>query len=357
MDINFHYAAVKVLAHHAGFSKEESQVIAYASQYVDDAVAHEPMPLDRNPDVSGIRFDVADKVFDPICTAHKELDYLRSAWKRKGRLLVYVCFHFIPQLRGTPTGSEFKRVRRDGPLAGKLVRSALKALRTATDETEKTRALIRLGMALHSYADTWAHQKFSGEWDKANNDISNLKIKAAGARWRDVDPVSWFLSYAMPDIGHAEAGTLPDRSEIAWKCSPPKRTPKGQSNCDEFLSAAEKILSLLSRATGDGARWSTVRGKLRKCFKKPADHEDFNRSRKHEWRTQFPGLGFDYDERTWFEDALRPKGGFFDLVGSRLRLDPEDFELRSGREYFYFHAAAKEQRNTVLDAIRTASKP
>ena len=48
MNINFHYAAVKVLARHAGFSEGDSQTIAYASQFVDDATAHEEMALDKD---------------------------------------------------------------------------------------------------------------------------------------------------------------------------------------------------------------------------------------------------------------------------------------------------------------------
>ena len=64
MDINFHYAAVKVLACHAGLPPRESELIAYASQYVDDANAHRKMNLDRKPGVAGIRF--AHGEFDPI---------------------------------------------------------------------------------------------------------------------------------------------------------------------------------------------------------------------------------------------------------------------------------------------------
>ena len=42
MDINFHYAAIKVIANHAGFKPAESELIAYASQFVDDANEYIP---------------------------------------------------------------------------------------------------------------------------------------------------------------------------------------------------------------------------------------------------------------------------------------------------------------------------
>ena len=61
-----------MLAGHAGFLPRESQLIAYASQYVDDAVAHEPMALDRDPGV--------DFFYD-------EKEWERAALRPKGGLL------------------------------------------------------------------------------------------------------------------------------------------------------------------------------------------------------------------------------------------------------------------------------
>ena len=36
MDIEFHYYLTKYLALEAGFEEDEAEIIAYASQYVDD---------------------------------------------------------------------------------------------------------------------------------------------------------------------------------------------------------------------------------------------------------------------------------------------------------------------------------
>jgi hypothetical protein len=352
MNINFHYAAIKVLAHHADFSLPESQLIAYASQYVDDATEHRKIGLSRDPEVEGIRYE--DGEFDPICTAHKDLDYIKGALSRRSRKLVYVCFHFLPSLTGQTSASR-RQVKRNGRLARRLVTDAISAWKAAESREEEKRTLIQLGVALHSYADTWSHQGFSGDWDRDNNDISDVEIKR-GAQWRDTKLISKFLSYAGPDIGHAELGTLPDRSDTAWRCKPRKRSTVGQDNCREFLEASDAILGLLSKARGNAGRWNGVKAKLRRCLRNPADHEDFGPRGRHEWRRQFPRLAFNYGPRDWFDAALKPGGGLLDLLGSTLRLDPEDFEVSEGREYFYFQAAAWKQRQAVRKAIRQAGQ-
>lgn len=158
----------------------------------------------------------------------------------------------------------------------------------------------------------------------------------------------------MPDIGHAEAGSLPDRSELTWKCDPPKRSAKGQHNGAEFLSAGRKILDLLSKATGKGGSWADIEQKLGHCFEHPAKKEEFKQNGGHKWRAKFPHLDFHYDESAWFDGALKPKGGFFDLMGDVLGIDPEDYRVLGGREYFHFHAAAKQQREAVRRGIEAA---
>lgn len=352
MNINYHYAAVKVLSQHAGFSAGDSELVAYASQYVDDANAHQEMGLDKNPRVRGIRYHAGE--FDPICTAHKDLDYTKSIFSRGARRLVYVCFHFIPSLKDSSGLAAARQVEKGGRLAEQLVNKALRALSGTSGERRK-RELIRLGIALHSYADTWAHQGFSGFWDSKNNDIRDLRKKDASGNFQPVDVVSTFLSYAAPDIGHAEAGTLPDESDVSWGCKPRKMAAR-RSNCVQFLEAAEKILALLSRATQSRRSWNSIKNKLKKCLMNPVKTAGaLKKGTNHAWAEKFPEVEFAYDPDAWFAEALRPKGGFLDVVGARLGLDPLDFEVVGGRKYFYFHAAAKDQRQylrKVLEARR-----
>lgn len=349
MNINFHYAAVKVLALHAGFSPTEAELIAYASQYVDDETAYKEMGVDKDPGVPGIRY--SNGQFDPICTAHKQLDYVRGALDRRARVVVYSCFHFVPSFK-PPSLKCRRQVVKNGTKAKALVVDALDKLDGSAGE-ERQRALIRLGIALHSYADTWSHQGFSGLWDHDNNDIQKLRVKS-GNGWKAASVMSQLLSYAAPDIGHAEAGVLPDASNMSWDCTPPKMV-RGRDNCTEFLEAAEALLELLSGATGGGGAWSAIRPKLEKCFREPVEGDDMATALRHKrnnsWRREFPEAKFTYDERTWFEQALWPRGGLIDIVGSGLHLDPLDYDVLPGRKYFHFHAMAKEQRDALESDI------
>lgn len=343
MNINFHYAAIKVIAGHAGFSDEETEVIAYSSQFVDDASMHEPINLDRDPGVPGIRFERGE--FDPICTAHKDIDYLTNITKPRAHERVYVCFHFIPSFKGQSRYKKFRQAMKDGPFARKLVKDALDELSAIPGEY-RTRGLIRLGIALHSYADTWAHQGFSGYRNSEDNDIRSVRIKE-GSTWKKVGLASWFVSYAAPDLGHAEAGALPDRSDVSWDCKPAK-VKEMRSNTTEFLDASEAILTLL-RAKAQGAgTWADLKPKLKRCLENPAAKMDGGDC---EWKRTFPGIDFKYDADEWFEEALERDGGLFDLFGDFLGVDPLDYEVLAGKKYFHFHAMALEQRNAVLDKL------
>ncbi len=346
MDINFHYAAIKAIAHHAGFDPAESELVAYASQFVDDANEYKALNLDKDPGVDGIRFDGVE--FDPICTAHKDLDYANAVFDRRARLVVYACFHFIPSFSDS-TPAKGRQVGKDGDFGRNLVVEALDTLKGG-EKKKRVRDLIRLGIALHSYADTWAHQGFSGFWDHENNDISNLKIRTEQGKWESVNLVSSFVSYAAPDIGHGEAGSLPDRTDVSWQCEPYKTT-KHRSNTVQFLAAARKILQLLSGYAQGAQPWSKIENKLKRCFAKPVANAKELR-RNNIWKRVFPHIKFNYNSERWFNLALSPTGGCFDWIGAGLGLDPRDYAVKKGRNYFRFHACAREQRKKVETPIK-----
>ena len=101
----------------------------------------------------------------------------------------------------------------DSPLAKELLVSAL---RTGDD--------FRIGIALHSYADTWAHQHFSGRIEQGNV----------------VDPNS-----PLPPAGHLQALRSPDDAAGRWKDARLLPELSRVDNATRYRSAARKIYRYL----------------------------------------------------------------------------------------------------------------
>jgi len=82
LQLDMHFYGIYALARAAGVKPDSAHTIAYASQFVDDALEGEVNVLDNQTAVY------------PIVTSHKPMDYkntiLRDQWK------VWVPFHFLP---------------------------------------------------------------------------------------------------------------------------------------------------------------------------------------------------------------------------------------------------------------------
>lgn len=361
MNKEFHYNAVRVVAQLAGFPSEDAQTIAYASQYVDDASEHEPFTIEGLP----MDWVYPDRIttikgrpaIDPTCTAHsaqrwqKQLRkwckfYLKQDVQRK----VLMSFHFLPsRAKDGEEGFQFV-TEADGPLARELMEQAIGSYRTATKEEERRFGLVKLGLALHTFADTFAHSGFSGRHSSQDNDVKGVRTQKRGtSRWGRPQMLGSIVSYAAPDVGHAEVMSLPDQSHRIWKAkyAASRRQPRKiepRDNAVRFLQAAERIHSLLRPiAPQGGLDWVDFRDALQACF------ED-----RSNWRASFchHGIGFSYNRFEWRELALDGDSVEWDDYDEksdfkRLNLHYTDGDLR----WFHFHRAAFQQRLLVLKAI------
>ena len=208
MQIDFHYNTIRIITEKAGFSPEDAQIIAYASQYIDDAVDHKKMNVDGHLDILTKRF--TGKTFDPVCTAHKGLQFLK-AFKEEVQNKIYIPFHFLPDLENS---DDFK-VEENCSLSKNIVQLALVELSKSEGE-RRVMNLVRLGIALHTYADSWAHQNFSGKHNSQDNDIGNIDLFKNG-KWESIGKLTQIEYNSLPDIGHAEAGSFPDQSHLKWR--------------------------------------------------------------------------------------------------------------------------------------------
>jgi hypothetical protein len=200
MNAEFHYYAVYFLCARAGLPAERCADIAFSSQYVDNALV-------------SYRIEERGLAYETAVTQNYVF------WDEATSREIYLPFHFVPgdQARASAERADGRASRwavtPDSPLAKELL---VAALRTDDD--------FRIGIALHCYADTWAHQHFSGKVEEGNA----------------LDPGS-----PLPPAGHLQALRSPDDASGSWT---DPRLAGGLARVDNgarFREAARKIYRYL----------------------------------------------------------------------------------------------------------------
>jgi hypothetical protein len=348
MQVDFHYCCIKCVAVAAGFPEKEAEILAYASQYVDDATEHKPIKISNVPPVA--ENTVIDGTFDPTCTAHSAIQHLTKALCRDVQRKVYIAFHFLPGAPYTWGQPYDYRVRAGGTIARTLLDNALDTYRNAADDSERTRALIKTGIALHSYADTWSHQRFSGRHSPSDNDIERIRLCVDGA-WERLPVWKQVGANILPSIGHAEALNFPDWSHLTWGYEHDATGIEfAPSNTTSFLDAACHIdEALRCVAPQPGQPWKAVAARIKTCL---GENTDSIKRKFLRWQEQFPEANLGYDPLLWRQLALA--GGPLDWSHFQTAEDFATLNLRAlgDEKWFLFHVEAKEQRNQVLGMIR-----
>lgn len=203
MNAEFHYYAIYVIAREAGLEEGFAYRMAQASQYVDASL-------------SPLRFDTPRGTVDVAVTQNYVF------WDDAIRRDVYLPFHFLP---GDPEAAARARIDGEGsPYAvtpnGDLAKKLLEAAFRDKDP-------YLMGIALHSFADTWAHQNFSGR-EEAWNDMGGRSA-----------------AMGLPPVGHLHAFAWPDEPDRTW--TDPRLVPELASvvNRERFYLAARKIFRYL----------------------------------------------------------------------------------------------------------------
>ncbi|MEN6318114.1 MAG: FYVE zinc finger domain-containing protein [Syntrophaceae bacterium] len=244
MDKDFHYYATFAAAKLAGWDEKKAQTIAYAAQFVDDfdynyGYGGEPWYIkykNKNnlelPHTGTLRFEkAAEHIFkvSPRRTAQNDKsDFVLDKHVRRD---IWVPFHFlpgnfIPKGKDTVPGyiqrkvaklphADFKLLARPmSPLAIDMINDLLNL------DHDEPYFLHLLGLRMHVFADTWAHQDFVGDGIKAINDCAGWYnfYEAEPSIMKQVDwqVLSTELEYAPPIfifqsyLGHGRLGHFPD---------------------------------------------------------------------------------------------------------------------------------------------------
>ena len=208
MQTDMHFYGTYTLARMAGFPPEDALTIATAAQFVDNAIAAEPISL------------AGRSYLLPVVSAHEMLE-LRENFDRMDQWRVWVPFHFLPGGRGNTVDHKLICLWGEpgNTAADAVIRLALEA-----GAARRSYALHLLGIVTHVIQDTYAHYGFSGIAHEYNlvDQESLTPLNAEGMRRYLADTFSTFIqrigaSFAEVSLlGHGGAGTYPDRPYLLW---------------------------------------------------------------------------------------------------------------------------------------------
>jgi hypothetical protein len=119
-------------------------------------------------------------------------------------------------------------------------------LRAAIEQRHRPWGLHRLGITLHVYGDTWAHQGFVGVNHQINN-ASELSddsgVEAANVLER---LAGWFIGESLP-LGHGTVLSLPDRPWIKWQYRNGLGELVHRDNPSDYMAAADCMCKAVQR--------------------------------------------------------------------------------------------------------------
>ena len=206
-----HYYAILAFCRACGFKKNSAQVIAYASQFVDDAKINLMFFKKTN---TTIEHDIINNqpAFFNMATCHS---YFRiKTFNYEAMLNNTIAFHFVPGCKGENFTKKL-RCMEESPVILDIMSDVF-----VEDD------LIKLGIVLHAYTDTFSHQGFSGMLSKVN-DIKNCEAKTKLGlglldristifKYFSKEKYDEFLDQIMPAYGHSQAMDFADLPYLNW---------------------------------------------------------------------------------------------------------------------------------------------
>lgn len=307
MEKDFHYHMVYGISKITGF--EKADVIAYSSQFVDDNNEGR-FVIDGQPAAFPKKIVANGGHYHPIMTQSLSLESFNHYLQK----YVYVPFHFIP-------GDNSMVIK-----GGKNPLSTTPGSPNATAVLQKaldSNNPYLIGIALHSYADTWSHQNFTGIQEG----------------WNSVYPWYKIFKSLAPNIGHAEAGHSPDIISDEWTDF--RLGDNKIINRKRAFQAVGEIYKAMRRQSSSGPYWTEIK----RDFKQVINTKNYDeRIKKIADLLADKGLGEipEYKEDSWIDGAL-------DRDKENKLIMREGFEET---DWYQFHQAAKVQLSTVLDLTK-----
>lgn len=342
MDISFHYFAVKSVARAAGYDEKAAQRIAVFSQFVDDYNWFAYFRAGNIPDyIKDKKLDIVYnetlKIINPVTTGF--IDYVDMATLILPRPQKYTvsAFHFIPKDRES-VASEHKRAVPAALNDGSYISEMLRELRDdiASGAISENDALMKMGMLFHTFADTYAHQLFTG----FNNKINSVKLikvtdNTLTSPQNDVTEKyhywieNWIakiksaIKVELPTIGHMAISHLPDLSHLRFEMEytdyDGSLARHSRSNTDIFVDACKQLYDYMRGILGSGhpadMEWDELAEKLGAGFLIDA-HEVLDNGESaavpvliNHWKNIFPSYEYSYDSEKIKKDFVTTESG------------------------------------------------
>lgn len=317
MDIEFHYYITYFIALKAGFKPEDAYIIAYSSQYVDD-----------NTVIYKVSQGTADAYNNYIS---QTMDITKP---EKELMRIYPIFHFMP---GDKMEIDFESAfRRDGKLHVLNTIPANSNARALLKIAFESKDLYRIGIATHTYADTFAHQNFIGYYESFNS-------------------MKGLLEKIIPDIGHADAKHTPDWPALVWEDRRLIRKNSTIDNKERFLIAVGQLFEEYRRYLDPGCpedRLSQDKASVISDIEKAiGDYDKDNEENPNRIARYKALIGEDFKEYSkvaWFSEAVDKKG--FNLKPI-FRASYEWKANYQESNWFRFQQAVKEHQKFTKENI------
>lgn len=267
MDVDFHYYATFAAAKLAGWDTAKAKTIAYSAQFVDEfdmryGSSSEPWCFTTaqlpSPKLGAFRFDQIDQQngsskIRPRRTVQSTAECMKSLHIRKD---IWMPFHFLPGNYGNKKERDPRHIKREGcnhkqfdllcrpfsPLAIAMINDLLD-FNAKHDGVSYDYLFQLVGLRMHVFADTWAHQDFVGDGVKALNDC--LGYYNFIEKGECLEQLNWSVPIIAADknmgyapnvqlprayLGHGRLGHFPDYSWCRYYYSPAWMQASGSPN-------------------------------------------------------------------------------------------------------------------------------
>lgn len=305
MEKDFHYHLIYSLAKVAGCNHPD--IIAYASQFVDDN------------DEGQFSIDGEEMFFPDKVKANGEYYYpiMTQSFSPKSfdiyiQKYVYIPFHFLPG----DNNVDIEGIKNKFSTTPNSQNA-----RFLLDEALESGNPYQIGIALHTFADTWSHQNFTGLHED----------------WNSIYPWYRIDKNIAPNIGHCEAGHSPDVISELWT---DYRFGNKINNQERAYEAIEQIYNLLRSKSGVSPQWGDVAADYKKIIETPNYDKRINAISDFLSVRQLGAIP-GYNKNKWIDDALDNTGTEVIMKQNYIKTD-----------WYKFHQAAKVHFAHVMDLIK-----